>query len=148
MNYKLPPSIRNLLKSIIPVIIIDRKFSVKKKIELTMSNIDRFFAGMSYFMRIPFILGLYLIEWSPILSLRALKPLSKCAPELKARVLRKWQHSKLWFRREIFKGIIALIMLNFYSKPEVYLKIKGYNPDKYLKELKMKREALLNGISV
>ncbi len=83
-------------------------------------------------------LGFWLFEWGPLIFLFALRPFSKLGPEARRRYLVSWQRSRWSLRRQMIKGLKALVVMGFYDMPEVQAHI-GYEPSPYVEALVKQR---------
>ena len=82
-----------------------------------------------------FPLGLYLFEYLAILSSFSFKPFTQLSIRLKKSYFNSWVHSRLYFKRELIKGIKGLVLFGYYSQPEVWDHL-GYDPISYLEGLR------------
>ncbi len=82
-----------------------------------------------------FPLGVYLFEYLAILSSFSFKPFTRLSINRKKLYLDSWVHSRLYFKRELIKGIKGLVLFGYYSQPEVWDHLE-YDPASYLEGLR------------
>ena len=69
------------------------------------------------------------------------RPFTWLPLDRRARYLDGWAHSSLWWRRDLLKGIKALMMMGFYEIPDV-MKAIGYHVEEHVAAVKSRRLAL------
>jgi len=103
-----------------------------------IAAVERMMGHMPAPLRVMFPLGLFALEWSPIVFMGIAKPFHKITHEQKVRYLQGWQRSAFTLRRELVKGVNALVASAFYSDPRV-LDYLGYHPEPFAAEVTRRR---------
>lgn len=94
--------------------------------------VENFLSYLPGYLRKVFPLGLWLLEifaWFEGGERRIFSRMRD--PEKKFRYLVAWSESRLFFRRELIKGIRAIVLCGFYNHPDVWKKI-DYDPQPFV----------------
>ncbi len=83
-------------------------------------------------------LGLWLFEYGTLIFGLGLLPFSRLSPEKRRRYIIAWQRSRSSLRRQLVKGLKALILMGYYELPEVQRHV-GYDPEPFIKRLAAER---------
>lgn len=78
-------------------------------------------------------LGLWLFEWGTLLFAFSWRPFSRLPLAARRRYFRAWQRSRSAVRRQLAKGIKALLVMGFFDMPEVCVHL-GYRPDSFVRQ--------------
>jgi hypothetical protein len=97
---------------------------------------------MSPLMRVSFRLGLRLLEWSPLVLLRAPRRLSRLDPGQRRALFERWMHSRLYLRRQVALAYNGPIFLCWYDLPEVRDALQ-YGVQPFVTRLCERHESLL-----
>lgn len=81
-----------------------------------------------------FPVGLWLFEWSTILFGFALRPFSRLGAEARARYFASWQRSRFPLKRQLAKGMKAVVLFAYFDLPEVKSHL-GYEPNAFVEAL-------------
>ena len=74
---------------------------------------------MSPMMRFLFFVGLRILEWSPLALFRAPHRLSQIPAVHRRELFERWQHSRLYTRRQLALAYNGPIFMAFYDLPEM-----------------------------
>lgn len=72
-----------------------------------------------FYVRIPLILGLYVFQFGPPFFLFSITPFTRMSREQRERWLSTWAASRNSLKKTVFRGLSALCMIGFYSRPDV-----------------------------
>ena len=99
--------------------------------EYTVDIVDRFVGYFPIHLRIGFPLGLLLLEFGPILYALKFSRFSSMSLEERESYVAGWVDSKSAARRDLIKGVKGLVLVAFYSHPEVMAYI-GYDIEAHI----------------
>lgn len=105
--------VRALVRALMPKKI---RFQFDAETELA-GFVDQFIAFLPRHVALVFPVGLRLISWSGFLT--CVRPLTLMSPEAGERHLKSLGESPVFLIREAVKGLRSLILLGFYSHPEI-----------------------------
>ena len=92
---------------------------------------ENFIAYLPGYLRKIFPLGLWILEVMALFEGGEWRVFSRMKdPEKKFRYLVAWSQSRLFFRRELIKGIRAIVLCGFYNHPDVWKQIH-YDPQRW-----------------
>lgn len=77
-------------------------------------------------------LGLWLFEWGTLLFVFAWRPFSRLPLAARRRYFRAWQRSRSAVRRQLAKGVKAMLVMGFFDMPEVRARL-GYRPGPFVR---------------
>jgi hypothetical protein len=97
---------------------------------------------MGPLMRVAFLAGLRLLEWSPVILLRAPHRLSRLEPARRRELFERWMHSRLYLRRQVALAYNGPIFLCWYDLPEVRAALH-YGVEPFVADLCERHETLL-----
>jgi hypothetical protein len=105
--------------------------------------VRRYVWALPLFLRIGFRLGLRIFEWTPVFFGFGLIRFSKMSTERQAHYVADWAESGLFFRREFFKMLKALMNMILCSHPLIWQYL-DYEPWAHIHEKIALRKQLLN----
>ena len=105
--------------------------------DYTVEYIDRYVGYFPPHLKMGFPLGLLLLEYGSFLFAGKLKRFSMLAPEEREKYVKGWIDSRWQLRRELIRGVKALVMVAYYSHPEVMEHI-GYDIEEHIAEVTAK----------
>lgn len=115
-------------------VLIPRGVDVPNRDQRLIAFVEGFLPYMPPILAKLFPLGLWLFQWGTVLFGASLLPFSMLKPEAQRRYVFSWQKSGWPLRRQLIKGLKALVMMGYYEQPEVRQAL-GYEPDAYTKPL-------------
>lgn len=131
MNHNLPMWAHKILRCLAEVVMPhDENF----KLDLTdeaIEFVDRYVGYFPVYLRKLFPLGLVLLEFGPILYMRKLQRFTGMSFEEREAYVASWVDSKNAMRRDLIKGVKGLVMVSFYSNPQVMERI-GYDIEPHI----------------
>lgn len=101
--------------------------------ERLVANCEEFLRHLPHVLRLAFPVGLWLLEWSPVLLWRGPCRLSKLPREVRRQRLREWAHSRWAVRRQLLKGVRSIVVVAYYDIPEIKHAIQ-YTPQSFISE--------------
>jgi hypothetical protein len=93
--------------------------------------IDQYVGYFPPHLKYAFPLGLLLLEFGPVIYMRRLRRFSRMSLEDRERYVASWAESSSAARRDLIKGVKALIMVAFYSHPLV-MEYIGYDIESHI----------------
>lgn len=106
--------------------------------ERMVSFVEGFLPFMPPLLARLFPVGLWLFQWGTLLFFVAPVPFSMLRPDAQRRYVLRWQRSGLAVRRQLIKGLKALILMGYYEQPEVRAHV-GYAPEAFMRPLIQQR---------
>lgn len=125
--------------------VIDAMLPRNEKIDLPLEKevfyfTENFLAYLPAMLRRAFPLGLWLLEVFAVLEGGERRTFSRMQDRQKQfAYLQKWNRSSLFLRRELMKGIRAIVMCGFYSHDQVW-DVLEYKPKPFLEQKIIERE--------
>lgn len=134
MAQNLSPGVRRIVRALIEVV-KPRKPGFDPPVEEEMLEFaDTFYGYFPWHMKVGLPLGLYLLEFGPIIFQGTFSRFSRLSLEARDLHLQDWVNSKLGLRRDLVKGMKALCLPAYYSNPEVMAHI-GYDLEAHLRKV-------------
>jgi hypothetical protein len=99
--------------------------------------VDRYVGYFPLHLRLGFPMGLLLLEFGPIIFSLKFSRFSKLSIEERTAHVKLWNESKMAARRDLIKGVKALVLVGFYSHPKVMEHI-GYDIEAHIKAAQLK----------
>ena len=119
MKHNLSNWSRNILRALAEVVMPrDDKFK-PDLVDYSVEFIDRYVGYFPVHLRLAFPMGLLLLEFGPIIFQRRFTRFSKLPLDERAKHVEMWVESNMAARRDLIKGVKALVLVAFYSHPQV-----------------------------
>ena len=134
MAQHLSPRVRRIVRALIEAV-KPRKPGFDPPVEEEMLEFaDTFYSYFPWHMKVGLPLGLYLLEFGPLIFQGSLLPFSRMKLDDRDRYLQGWVDSKIGLRRDLVKGMKALCLPAYYSNPEVMAHI-GFDLEAHLRKV-------------
>ena len=136
----LGPATRNILRNMARVLLPrNERLNVGHEEEI-VNFVDSFVLYLPPLLRLGFPLGVWAFQLASIILSGRFVPYTWLSPERQEAYMAGWTHSNLWWRRDLIKGVKALMMLGFYEIPEVQ-KFLNYDQAGHVNMVKARRLA-------
>jgi len=133
----LPGWARKTLRSLIEVIMPRSDEFHPDLTDHILEYVDNYVGYFPPHLKIGFPLGLLLLEYGTLLFMGKLTGFSSLSLEEREDYVKGWINSRWQLRRELIRGVKALVMLGYYSHPEVMEHI-GYDIEEHIAEVTAK----------
>lgn len=140
-----PPVVKNLgsgtrriLRGMAEVILPRNDHIQVERCDEVVNYVDNYVLYLPPMLRLGFPLGVWAFQLVSIL-LTGL-PFTWLSLEKRQRYLDGWAHSTLWWRRDLLKGVKALMMMGFFELPEV-MRLINYDIETHVAAVKARRLA-------
>ena len=131
MKLRLSSYTQSILRALVSTL-VPRHESFPPVDEDAIAYLEKSMKYLPFYLRVSMILGLYFLQFSPLILGFYFKPFTKMTPQQKERYVAAWATSRFSPRRDIIRGIRALCMIGAYSNPDILSHI-GYTIDEHIR---------------
>ena len=134
-EFRLSGRARKTLARIIPVVCPEDAAPLEEPI---LAEVQLMVSAIPDFMRLGFVVGLWLFEYGALLLAGA--PFRFLSLSRRERYFRRWWDSRVGLFRQLAKNLSGLLNLGYYEQPVVRERM-AYHPDRWIAEVAKKRLA-------
>ncbi|MBU0505545.1 MAG: hypothetical protein ABII18_11175 [bacterium] len=143
--YQIPKRAAQIILAISRALVFEPEdLNIPNRDEALLQRCRSILQELPVMYRMGFVMGIYLFDLCAFLFGCGFKRFISLSYEKQCQYLDKCLTNKMFTVRNIMSGMRGLIMICYFSMPEVSAYI-GYNPNKHVKERLALREKLLKG---
>ena len=116
--------------------------AVPRAAERTTEHLLQSSRRLAPLSRLLFFLGLRILDWSPVLLLRAPSRLSRLPRRRRRELFDRWLHSRIYLRRQLGIAYNGTLFLSYYDLPEARA-LLSYGVEAHVARSKAARAGLL-----
>ncbi len=139
-EYFLGRGTRRILQAMAEVILPRNERIQVDCVDDLVNFVDNFVRYLPPMLRMGFPIGIWLFQFLAVVWSGRPVPYTWLSAERKDRYMRNWVYSKLWWKRDMLKGLKGVMLMGFYQHPEV-MKSLNYDPVSHVEAVKARRLA-------